>query len=83
MRQIGERWNEQGFHVDFGNLYFSGEHNNAGSCRERGGASWGDNLRSVRQHSIPSRQSTSAAGHRQSSTSPPLALIAPPSTQMF
>jgi methyltransferase (TIGR00027 family) len=37
MRQIGERWNEQGFHVDFGNLYFSGEHNNAGSyLQERG-----------------------------------------------
>jgi methyltransferase (TIGR00027 family) len=31
MRQLGERWNEQGYHVDFANLYFIGEHNNARS----------------------------------------------------
>jgi methyltransferase (TIGR00027 family) len=37
MRQIGTSWNEQGFHVDFDNLYFSGEHDNAETyLKERG-----------------------------------------------
>ena len=29
IRQIGKTWNERGFDVDFNNLYFTGEHNNA------------------------------------------------------